>query len=103
MKKIFILLLICSFSLVLSSCSLLDFLQNGDDQTQDSGSGDDEDDKLTVAPKDFVAVRNDDRDAVYTHYSKDGEALESFASLYAAINSCVNEGDIEDYVIKNGS
>ena len=56
----------------------------------------------TVQAKDFVAVRPDDREAVYTHYSVDGEALESFTSLYAAINSCVNEGDEDDYVLQDG-
>ena len=57
----------------------------------------------TVTPKDFVASREDNREAVYTHYSVDGEAVESYTSLYSAIFGCVDNGDSEDYVLQKGS
>ena len=57
----------------------------------------------SVEAKDFVATREDNREEVYEHYSYDGELIDTFTSLYAAINSCVNEGDINDYVLQRDS
>ena len=103
MKKIFNLFLVGTLCLVLTSCNFLnDLLQSGDD-TNDDNNDQQQEVVTTVTPKDFVAVRTDDREEIYTHYSVDGEEVASFTSLYAAINSCVNEGDIEDYVLQAGS
>ena len=116
MKKIFNLLLVSAFCLVLTSCTLElpfelpDFIQDiigtedKEDNKEETGNGQTQEEvDLTVQPKDFVAVRNDEREQVYTHYSVDGDEIASFASLYAAINSCVNEGDENDYVLQKGS
>ena len=106
MKKIFNLFLVGAFCLVLTSCSFLNnFLSNGDDTNNDDTNKDDQQQEVvpTVTAKDFVAVRTDDREEVYTHYSYDGEEIASFTSLYAAINSCVNDGDADDYVLQAGS
>lgn len=59
---------------------------------------------VTVTAKDFVATRADNREEVYHWYSvADDSKVESFASLYAAINACVNDGDLDDYVVQEGS
>ena len=57
----------------------------------------------TVKAKDFVATRADDREAIYTHYTVGGQEVESYASLYAAIYACVDNGDEQDYVSQKGS
>lgn len=56
----------------------------------------------TVEAKSFVASRADDRQAVYSHYAEDGTKIDSYTSMYAAINACVNDGDIKDYVAQDG-
>ena len=56
----------------------------------------------TVEAKTFVATRADDREAVYSHYAEDGTKFDSYTSMYAAINACVNDGDIKDYVAQDG-
>ena len=57
-----------------------------------------------VTAKEFVASRVDDREEVYHwHSSADDSKVESFTSMYAAINACVNDGDINDYVVQEGS
>ena len=98
MKKIFNLFLIGALCFALASCN-----DQGDGQTNVDPETKTEEVKLSVDAKDFVAVREDDREAVYSHYSADNEEIDSFTSLYAAINSCVNEGDVNDYVLQEGS
>ena len=59
---------------------------------------------VVVDAKDFVATREDDREAVYHwHSAADDSKVESFTSLYAAINACVDDGDLNDYIVQEGS
>ena len=59
---------------------------------------------VVVEAKDFVATRADDRDAVYHwHSAADDSKIESFTSLYAAINACVDDGDVNDYIVQEGT
>ena len=99
MKKFFNFLLISLFGLSLASC---DNGNNPEDPNKGDKPGGNETVEVSVTPKDFVATRSDDREAVYSHYSFTDEKVDSFTSLYAAINSCVNDGDINDYVLQDG-
>ena len=56
----------------------------------------------TVTPKTEVHEREDDRADAYVVYASDGTEVSKHASLYEAINVCVNEGDSNDYVTKVG-
>ena len=94
MKKI--LTLFSAFTLAFSLASCNNNSGNGGENPGGETS-------LTVTPNSFVATREDTREAVYTHYSYDGEEIESYTSLYKAINACVNEGDTEDYIKQKGS
>ena len=58
--------------------------------------------KLTVTPGTTVQTREDSREEVYGVYTAAGELVSSHASLYSAINACVDEGDTEDYVAVAG-
>lgn len=57
----------------------------------------------TVTAKDYKATREDNREKVYTWYSSSDNAVRSFSSLYQAINTCVDEGDNNDYILQTGS
>lgn len=66
-------------------------VSSGDSQSSSSGGGTSE----------TVHYSVDNREEIYTVYSEaDGSALGSYKSLYQAIEACVDEGDIEDYVTK---
>ena len=58
---------------------------------------------ITLTAKWISVERVDNREAVYTTYEADGTYKSSFASLYQAINNCVNYCDTEAYVTKAGS
>jgi hypothetical protein len=94
MKKLFGLLAIFSVVFSLTACG---------ETTTKTTTTTKQEQSLTVKEKDFVATREDDREAVYTHYSKDGQEVDSYTSLYAAIYGCVDNGDTEDYVKQKGS
>ena len=59
-------------------------------------------DPNAVAPNTEVHTLEDTRPEAYEVHTADGELVDSFASLYDAIYSCVNEGDTLDYVTKVG-
>lgn len=100
MKKNFSLLLVallglCSCTGVTSS--------NSSSSGNGTSSGGGAEVVVPVTPKEFVASREDDRQAVYHWYSvADDSKVESFTSLYAAINACVDDGDLNDYIIQEG-
>ncbi len=100
MKKNFSLLLVallglCSCTGVTSS--------NSSSSGNGTSSGGGSEVVVPVTPKEFVASREDDRQAVYHWYSvADDSKVESFTSLYAAINACVDDGDLNDYIVQEG-
>ena len=83
MKKLLVLLLTAVLGLGLVAC-----VDNGNEKTP--------------APSITIDGREDTRDEVYGVYDADDEEVATYASLYAAINNCVDEGDTGYYVAKDG-
>lgn len=97
MKKIFGLFAVAAMGLTLASCGETGQPTGGKTEEKTPAVVE------TVTAKKFVATREDTREAIYTHYSADGEEVESYASLYTAIFNCVDMGDPLDYVCQKGS
>ena len=97
MKKFLTLLCTLTTALSLAAC---DGTGTGDPNKNPSGN--DDPTNQTVEAKTYVASREDNREAVYVHYSQDGTEIDSYTSLYQAINACVNDGDIKDYITQKG-
>lgn len=72
--------------------------QSSSDSTNSSNSsGSSQEPEVPVT----VHYSQDNREEIYTVYSEaDGSSLGAYKSLYQAIEACVDEGDIEDYVTR---
>ena len=97
MKKIFGLLGAAALGLGLVSCG------GNEESSKEIPSSSAAPIEVSVEAKSYVASRADDREAVYTHYTAEGEEVASYTSLYAAINGCVDDGDTDDYIKQKGS
>ena len=91
MKKLLVFLLAVVMGFGLVAC--------GNDKTPDPVTPET---PTPSAPAVTIEGREDAREAVYDVCDAEGEVIESFASLYQAINNCVDEGDTGYYVAKDG-
>ena len=113
MKRILMFLLIVTLGFVLVSCGKdKEETPKQDDNvvapTPENGGntdngGTDQPSIPTVKPNDVIKNRPDTREDAYGIYSASGELIESHKSLYAAIVSCVDNCDLDDYVAELGS